>query len=207
MELQELYENLLRDSYDIGLDKDSPRSSQRNRLAHNNSQQYDLCCCHNHNNLVCAQIPFLPINIDLGSRQVCLPLPFVLHVFHVLSVILSNPSNPRQQTSEASCDDMVQGVLVAVEEVGCSSTSCPSRIGHRHEVFTCMEVLEQEKLCSWTCFTNSCKFSFPTMELGIPQTRRHGKYLGAVVIFLTKLIRIEKRNAFFLQNQLIWRNL
>jgi len=35
MELQELYENLLRDSYDIGLDKGSPRSSQRNRFAHN----------------------------------------------------------------------------------------------------------------------------------------------------------------------------
>lgn len=34
-ELQVLYENLMRDSYDIGLDKDSPRSTQRNRLAFN----------------------------------------------------------------------------------------------------------------------------------------------------------------------------
>lgn len=35
MELQELYENLMRDAYDIGLEKGSPRSSQRNRLAFN----------------------------------------------------------------------------------------------------------------------------------------------------------------------------
>jgi protein AFG1 len=33
--LQDLYENLMRDAYDIGLDKDSPRSSQRNRFAFN----------------------------------------------------------------------------------------------------------------------------------------------------------------------------
>lgn len=32
MELQELYENLMRDAPDIGLEKNTPRSSQRNRL-------------------------------------------------------------------------------------------------------------------------------------------------------------------------------
>ena len=32
MELQELYENLMRDASDIGLEKGSPRSPQRNRL-------------------------------------------------------------------------------------------------------------------------------------------------------------------------------
>jgi len=32
MELQDLFENLMRDAYDIGLEKDSPRTSQRNRL-------------------------------------------------------------------------------------------------------------------------------------------------------------------------------
>lgn len=32
-ELQDLYENLMRDAGDIGLEKDQPRSSQRGRFA------------------------------------------------------------------------------------------------------------------------------------------------------------------------------
>lgn len=32
-ELQNLFEKLMRDAYDIGLDKDSPRASQRNRFS------------------------------------------------------------------------------------------------------------------------------------------------------------------------------
>lgn len=60
--------------------------------------------------------------------------------------------------------DKVQKVGVAVEEVGCLGTSCRGRRRHLHGDFTCMEVLEQGKPCSWTCFMSSCK-SFNSVRL------------------------------------------